>query len=112
MWKRHTRPWSHFFDQIEEFNPLVEDGGLAHDDEIDTVAMSKFVLKGTLSKTPNEEADNRTWVERMVDGDRYMDKVNIAEGVDIRHISYHDVERILASREESLANGNGSRNKI
>lgn len=114
MWKRHAKPWSMFFDQVDEFNPDVRDGGLAHDDEIDSVAMSKFILKGVLAKMPQDEEDKRTWTERMVEGDKYMpDGTNIAEGIDIRHISYRDVEAILSAREARLGDGsNGPDNQI
>ena len=43
---RHRKPWSYLFSQIEGFNPEMENLGLEHDDAIDTVAMSLYVLKG------------------------------------------------------------------
>lgn len=56
IWKLGSEPWwTRFFDQVEQFNPDAEDGGLQKDDEIDTVAMSLFVIRGRVRK----------WVEQL-----------------------------------------------
>lgn len=49
LFARYEKPWwTRMFDQIEGFNPEVDDGGLEKDDELDTVSMSLFVVKGKL----------------------------------------------------------------
>ena len=47
------------FNQIEEFNPDASNGGLQHDDVLDTVAMSMFIVKGRqyAPKTESEPVD-------------------------------------------------------
>jgi phage terminase large subunit-like protein len=50
VWRRGQLPWRLLFDQIEQFNPDAENGGLQHDDFIDTVAMSMFVVRGRLDR--------------------------------------------------------------
>ncbi len=44
--RRYDAHWAQLFDQIEGFNPEANNGGLEHDDHIDTVSMSLIVLKG------------------------------------------------------------------
>ena len=57
--RRYDKPWNMLFNQIEEFNPDASNGGLQHDDIIDTVAMSMFIVKGRqyAPKTDNEPVD-------------------------------------------------------
>lgn len=43
--------------QINEFSPQIKDGGLQHDDEIDCVSMSLFVLKGKLRSFASGQTD-------------------------------------------------------
>jgi hypothetical protein len=55
LWKRlEGGGWSRLYEQIEGFNPEMDDGGLAKDDELDTVAMSLFVVKSKPRKAPGE----------------------------------------------------------
>ena len=44
--RRYDPPWSFLFNQIDEFNPDASNGGLQHDDVLDTVSMSMFIVKG------------------------------------------------------------------
>jgi phage terminase large subunit-like protein len=50
--RRMDRHWTNLFDQIEQFNPEVADGGLAKDDHIDTISMSGNILKGRIHRAP------------------------------------------------------------
>jgi hypothetical protein len=57
-------------EQIGEFNPDADNGGLQHDDHIDTVAMSMFVIRSrTYDRTKPEE--ERTPLSRIMDGELY-----------------------------------------
>jgi hypothetical protein len=47
---RNKQPWRELCNQISEFNPEVSDGGLKHDDHLDTASMHMFVLKGAIHK--------------------------------------------------------------
>ena len=52
LYQRFRHPsWTRLIDQIEGFNPEAQDGGLQHDDEIDCLSMSIFVLRSRLSKS-------------------------------------------------------------
>ena len=42
---KNTDRWKPLFNQIRDFNPNANDGGLKKDDDIDSVAMSSFVVK-------------------------------------------------------------------
>lgn len=47
LWRRGRHgPYTRLFEQIESFNPSSNDGGLAHDDEIDTLSMSTVLIRG------------------------------------------------------------------
>jgi hypothetical protein len=47
-WRRGINPWRILVpSRSSSPNPDAENGGLAHDDFIDTVAMSMFVVRGT-----------------------------------------------------------------
>jgi hypothetical protein len=56
--KAHTAnpAYARFFDQIDSFNPSAPNGGLAKDDEIDTMAMSTYAIRGRLgARFKNQE---------------------------------------------------------
>ena len=67
--RRMESHWKQLFDQIEQFNPDVPDGGLAKDDHIDTVAMSGSLLKGRIARPDPENTDDRTPEEHLLDGE-------------------------------------------
>ena len=71
---RHKPFFEHLAAQIEGFNPEAQNGGLEHDDCLDTVAMSKFVLKGRrrLSK-PLVPQSSKTPIQRLLEGEIYAD---------------------------------------
>jgi hypothetical protein len=46
---RHA-PYTRLFEQIDSFNPISQDGGLQHDDELDTLAMSVPIIRGRLRR--------------------------------------------------------------
>lgn len=49
LYRRFSHPsYDRLFDQIESFNPEADSGGLEKDDEIDTLAMSIFIIRGKL----------------------------------------------------------------
>lgn len=93
MWRREVLPWRFLFDQIEEFNPDVDDGGLEKDDCIDCVSMSQFVLKGRLHRAGSVEKEDRTLKEHLIAG-----SLDDAHGVDIRDLSVVDIEEIIDDR--------------
>ena len=61
--------WRHLFDQIEQFNPDVPDGGLAKDDHLDTLAMSGSLLKGRALRSERREQEEKTPEEALLDGE-------------------------------------------
>lgn len=70
---RFRKPWAYLFDQIEGFNPDAPDGGLDHDDALDTVAMSQFVLKTRQTRGPlePEEEEPTDPLELLLSGKRF-----------------------------------------
>lgn len=105
-WRRGLMPWRHLFEQIEQFNPDAENGGLAHDDFLDTVAMSMFVVRGRMERSAARiEDDDRLVVEdplAEIGAGNYVDKkygVNIAEAMNFNNISVEDALRMMREPE-------------
>ena len=104
--RRMSRHWRALFEQIEEFNPDVEDGGLQHDDHIDcAVGMPQFIVKGRLRAAPKTEPGPQTPVEHLKAGDlANKDGVPYAYGVDwLTGVSTKDMEAIF----DALADTDG-----
>ena len=92
-----SRSFKRLKDQIEQFNPDAKDGGLQHDDELDCVCMSQFVIKGRLSKVAQVHLNNKNALERLKGGE-VVDKdlgVPIAYGIDWNRIAAGDIQEIL-----------------
>jgi phage terminase large subunit-like protein len=112
-WRRGLNPWRILFEQIEQFNPDAENGGLAHDDFIDTVAMSMFVVRGRMERAVAvADDDSRLVIENPLEeiGEgNYVDKkygLNIADAMNFNNISVEDALRIM---KEPPTKSGGSR---
>jgi hypothetical protein len=104
MWKRMDKPWRELFDQIEQFNPEARDGGLAHDDHIDAVAMSSMILKFRLPKRYTEPVGGLKPLDRLKAGELQTMGVPTLAMVDWNKIHVEDVFDILKP-EEHLNDG-------
>ena len=60
--------WQMLFDQIAEFNPDVREGGLQHDDHLDCVAMTNFVVR-RLRRVTEGPKEEETPVDHLKRGD-------------------------------------------
>lgn len=99
LWRSSEHQWSRLFNQIDEFNPDVAAGGLQHDDELDTISMSQFVLRGRLSRAAPDPNTPKTLKQRLIDNDHIDESgVNIAHGLDLSRLSYTDIQEILSAR--------------
>lgn len=100
LWKRNKSQWIRLFDQIEQFNPDAKDGGLQHDDEIDCVCMSQFILRGRV-RAPEKDPDIITDPVESLKKGKVTDSMGnpIAFGVDFRNIPVEDVLEILDQHE-------------
>ena len=100
--KRLDRPWRELFDQIEQFNPEVKDGGLAKDDHLDTVSMSNLILRGRAVRASGEIYDDRTPIERVQDGE-YRDEHGIPwlSRMDLSKIPAADLLSILKPEQDT-----------
>tara|TARA_Y100001937_G_scaffold12118_2_gene15307 strand:+ start:38 stop:1276 length:1239 start_codon:yes stop_codon:yes gene_type:complete len=105
--KRMDRHWSMLFDQIEQFNPEVADGGLAKDDHLDTISMSGNILKGRVNRNPENIEDDRTTEERLLDGE-LVDDVGTPLAYKLQNISPDFVNELLARAADAPPDG-GSR---
>jgi len=113
-WRRGIMPWRMLFEQIEQFNPDAENGGLAHDDFIDTVAMSMFVVRGRMERASARLGEDEGSlviedpVSEMENGNRIDSKygINIAEAVGFNNLAVNDAMRIM---REPDPKGGGTR---
>ena len=87
-------PFQRLVEQIQEFNPEVRDGGLQHDDEIDSVCMSQFVIKGRLTQINDIAHRKKTPYEMLEEGVIYDpdSRAPILHGLDFRKIP---IEKIM-----------------
>ena len=112
-WRRGLSHWKMMFEQIEQFNPDAENGGLAHDDFIDTVAMSMFVVRGRMERaTARAEDDGQLIIDDPlgeIERGNLVDKksgINIADALNFNNISVEDAMRIM---KEPVPKTGGSR---
>jgi len=84
FWRRNQRPWRDLFEQIEEFNPDVPDGGLQHDDCIDTVHMHTYMVKARVRMPEAEKQEPKTPAELLAAGVTEIHGVPIASSIDWR----------------------------
>jgi hypothetical protein len=99
MWKRMDKPWRDLFDQLEQFNPEARDGGLAHDDHLDAVAMSSMILKFRLPKRGLGIEAVKSPLERLKDGERQDNGVALLSMIDWNKLPSDDVLDILRPEE-------------
>jgi phage terminase large subunit-like protein len=113
-WRRGSQPWRSVFEQFEQFNPDAESGGLAHDDFIDTIAMSMFVVRGRMERSAIKvDGEDDTLVvenpmEEIANGN-VIDKkygIHIAELMNLNGISVQDA---LGMMKEPVPQIGGSR---
>jgi hypothetical protein len=100
MRERYQKPWRSLFDQIEQFNPEARDGGLQHDDELDTVSMSMYIIRGRTMKRVEEEVEIDP-VDRLRQGEYYDSFGNpIAFGLDINKLTPEDIQMLMQRRQD------------
>lgn len=83
LWKRYSdAAYDRLFSQIEDFNPAVQDGGLPHDDECDTLSMQNLIIKGKPSEfIAAEERHNRTSIN--LQDELKAGRTTIGDGYDL-----------------------------
>jgi hypothetical protein len=89
------------FNQIEEFNPDAANGGLQHDDIIDTVAMSMFIVKGRQYKTTDQNEPVDVW-DKIKSGSIVDEKtgINYVESLDPSQMTAEQVSELFNARNK------------
>tara|TARA_R110000824_G_scaffold240557_1_gene429179 strand:- start:131 stop:1198 length:1068 start_codon:yes stop_codon:yes gene_type:complete len=96
LWKNESA-FRRLKDQIEQFNPDARDGGLQHDDEIDCVSMSQFVIRGRMSAIRKVDLPDKTPLEKLKEGE-LVDKdtgTYVAHAIDWSKVAASDILDIL-----------------
>jgi hypothetical protein len=99
--RRYDKPWDMLFNQIEEFNPDAANGGLQHDDIIDTVAMSMFIVKGRQYKTTDQNEPVDVW-DKIKSGSIVDEKtgINYVESLDPSQMTAEQVSELFNARNK------------
>lgn len=106
---KHRPQWARLFDQIEQFNPDAKDGGLQHDDEIDAVAMSQFIIRGRMRPMPEKEVEEFDPVEEIANGNYYDQAGNpIGYGVDWSRVPAHEILGLADNARRNEEDNNGT----
>lgn len=105
--RRFDHPWRRLFDQIEGFNPEAANGGLSKDDELDTVSMVQFVIRGLPQKPlvpTTREVVNP--LEELKKGN-LTDEWGMphALSLDLQSLSLDDFDSILAATRKDAPDG-------
>jgi phage terminase large subunit-like protein len=108
LWMSNKAQWARLFDQVSQFNPDAKDGGLQHDDEIDCVAMSQFILRGRV-RAPEKDPDIiNDPIQSLKDGQITDSGGNvIGFGVDWRKIPVSDMLEIMDQKNPWKDNPDG-----
>lgn len=99
-----VRPWSMLFEQIRGFNPAARDGGLEHDDILDTLGtgLSSKVLKGLPSIAPKKEPPPDI-IQRMKDGELVDPKTKMPHLWSVAHkLTRDDIDDIIARNTDPV----------
>ena len=98
---RNRKPWRALVDQIEQFNPEARDGGLQHDDELDTVSMSMYIIRGKPGKAVQEELEDMSVIEKIRQGETHDQHGNpILFGLPLQNLSLDDLALLMQRKQE------------
>jgi hypothetical protein len=91
-------------DQVESFNPDSPGGGLDKDDEIDTVAMSLFIIKNNMrQKGPEASVEEVDPMELLKKGILHVEGIPIIGGMDINSIPVEVLNNIMNSSSSNTS---------
>lgn len=96
LWKNDSS-FRRLRDQIAQFNPDARDGGLQHDDELDCVCMSQFVIKGRLSRVGSPKVSEKSVIERLKDGELIDEEKGtyLVHALDFNKMAVSDIQDII-----------------
>lgn len=94
--------WGRLRDQIDGFNPEADNGGLGKDDEIDTVSMSLFVVKGKLPHKRRGLPDTTDALELIRRGKTKLPgtDIPIASGLPLSFLTTDIVDRLIENHRD------------
>lgn len=95
--------WSVLFNQISDFNPEAHDGGLKHDDALDAVSMSMFIITGRSPLLGLEEV-TKSPLDRLKAGELTDSQgLPIIHGMDFSKLAVADILSLIdGHRERSI----------
>jgi len=114
MYARQTDPWRELFHQIENFNPRARDGGLGHDDHVDTVAMGHMILRGKRGQIQRTELDRAytNTKEAVLDGNlKTPDGLSLVPGV-FNEMSLSEIARVMEIQNDRRTESDESHQSI
>jgi hypothetical protein len=106
LFLKHKAQWARLFDQVEQFNPDAKDGGLQHDDELDSIAMSQFIIRGRVPYLDKQEKEPFDPLTEIAKGN-YLDEAgnSMGFGLDWSKVSAKQILEIAERQQEEGSNG-------
>jgi len=97
---RMKKPWCDLFEQVEGFNPDVDNGGLQHDDHLDTVSMSEYIMGAKILRAPEDATQEETDVLKLIEkGETYTsDGTPLVQFLDLQNMPLEDLEHLASKR--------------
>jgi hypothetical protein len=100
IWLKMEKPWRELFDQIEQFNPEAKNGGLGHDDHLDTVSMSTIIMRFRIPTVGGPDSEVVSGLDLLKTG-TVLDPngIPVLAALDFSRISPDDVNHLLIAKE-------------
>jgi phage terminase large subunit-like protein len=100
LWLKMEKPWRELFDQIEQFNPEAKNGGLGHDDHLDTVSMSTIIMRFRIPSVGGPDAPKAVGLDLLRTGTLLDDNgIPVLATLDFNRLSPDDVNHLLIAKE-------------
>lgn len=98
LFLRHHQPWNQLFKQLENFTPILDNGGLEHDDLLDTVSMGNRLVLAPTQPLPAKVAAEDIVTQMRRGKTHDADGVPLGQQVNFLSLSKDDLNAIRDAR--------------
>ena len=105
---RQKKYWKTLFDQVEDFQADLQDGGLRHDDAVDTLAMHQALPRAKNKGGQIEDRRSSSPIDCMLDGNIIDPETGLSYmgAISASDITSEQVRQLLASNDTVFKNRN------
>jgi hypothetical protein len=109
IWRRYLQAepwWERLINQTEYFNPAATDGGLEHDDELDTISMCILTPKGAFKGITKEATPIQDSVQLLMNGQKEIAPLVPTVSIlpDLSYLTPELLDSIVYPKKESTPN--------